>query len=651
LPRLVGKSEIQGPISKIYASVDLNSMYPVYITDLSFTYRGGEREALDGIDFDLQEGEMVVLMGRAGAGKSTLCRCLNGIIPKFQRGEIFGEIRIFGESTKDKRIYELAQNVGLVFQDFEPQLFSTNVELEVAFGPENLGLPREEIAARVGYALRTVGLEGFENRQPYNLSGGEKQRLAIASILSSKPKILVLDEPTTDLDPQGRHDILSALRKLRDESVETRHAVSLLLVEQDAEDVMDADRIVVMDAGRIVASGEACEIFSDIHFLEQHGIRPPQVAKLFSELRAEGEEARKRGSEGVRTYITPLHDPTLPRPLHYSMLPLTAEEAYNQLNLSTGRDGKLFEKKLASLFQRLGTFDEEEFKLLRWEDEKRKGKYGDVIIDIRELRYSYPAMSDVLNGIDLQIREGEFVAIIGQNGSGKTTLVKHFNGLLRPSEGGILCFGRDTEEMNVSELGRIVGYVFQNPDHQIFASSVRDEVTFGPKNYGLSQEEITANVSQALSAVHLEGYEENDPFSLTKGERQRVAVASVLACKPKILILDEPTTGLDYPQQRSMMELLRSLNTAGHTIIIITHALWVVAEYAHRAIVMQNGTIMMDGTVREVFSRQDELESVGMKLPEIIKLSNMLCKGRFQTCTLLSVDEYKRVMKWDENGG
>ena len=556
-------------------------MNPIQIKELSFAYRSAENKALDGINFHLREGEMVILMGRAGAGKSTLCRCLNGVIPKFQKGEFSGDVQIFGESTAGKKIYELAQNVGLVFQDFEPQLFSTSVELEVAFGPENIALPRTEIAARVEYALQTVGLEGFEERQPYNLSGGEKQRLAIASILSSKPRVLVLDEPTTDLDPQGRHDILSALKKLQDESI------SLLVVEQDVEDVMDADRIVIMDAGRILASGKAREVFSDIRLLEQHGIRPPQIAKLFSET---------------------VTDP----------LPLTAEEAYHQLS---------------------DPFDDGKFEDLQRGDEQRRDEYGDVAIEVRDLRYSYPSTNDALAGADLRIREGEFAAIVGQNGSGKTTLAKHFNGLLRPSAGSILSFGRDTADMNVSELGRIVGYVFQNPDHQIFASTVRDELTFGPKNYGLSEEEISTNVVEALEAVHLEGYEERDPFSLTKGERQRVAVASVLACKPRILVLDEPTTGLDYPQQKSMMDLLRSLNEAGHTIIIITHALWVVAEYAHRAIVMHDGAVMMDNTVREVFSQQNELESVGMKLPEIIKLGNMFGK------TLLSVDEHKVAMK------
>ena len=556
-------------------------MNPIHIENLSFTYRGGEHKALDGIDFHLREGEMVILMGRAGAGKSTLCRCLNGVVPKFQKGEFSGDVQIFGKSTANKKIYELAQNVGLVFQDFEPQLFSTNVELEVAFGPENIALPREEIARRVEYALKAVGLEGFERRQPYNLSGGEKQRLAIASILSSRPKILVLDEPTTDLDPQGRHDILSALKKLRKESI------SLLMVEQNAEDVIDADRIVIMDAGKILVSGSVREVLSNVHLLEQHGIRPPQIAKLF---------------DGTAM----------------DSLPLTAEEARDQL-----RD----------------PIDDKKYEKLQRKDQRKKARYGSIAIEVKSLKYSYPAMSDVLAGVDLKIREGEFAAIIGQNGSGKTTLAKHFNGLLRPSEGSVSCFGNDAAEMNVSELGRTVGYVFQNPDHQIFASSVKEELTFGPENYGLSEGEIAANIAQALEAVNLEGYEESDPFSLTKGERQRVAVASILACKPEVLVLDEPTTGLDYSQQKSMMELLQSLNDAGHTIIIITHALWVVAEYAHRAIVMHDGAIMMDGPVREVFSRQDELESVGMKLPEIVRLSNMFRK------TLLSVDEYRWTIK------
>jgi energy-coupling factor transport system ATP-binding protein len=560
-------------------------MNPVYIKNLTFTYRNSDTKALDGIDLDLREGEMVAVMGKSGAGKSTLCRCLNGIIPRFQKGDLSGTIEIFGEPIRDKQIYQVAQNVGLVFQDFESQLFSTSVELEVAFGPENLALPREEIAKRIKYALNMVGLEGFENRQPYALSGGEKQRLAIASVLSSKPRIMVLDEPATDLDPGGRYEIFTALKELKKESI------SMLLVENDTEDIMDTDRIIILDSGKIVASGSTYDILRNVKLLEQHGIRPLQIPELFMET-------------------------------NMNVFPLTSQEAYNLAG--TALDSMISDEK---------------YNLILAKDDQKKRKYGDIAVEVKGLKYSYPEGKNAIAGVDLIIKEGEFAAIIGQNGSGKTTLAKHFNGLLRPSAGSISCFGKDTAKMKVSELGKIVGYVFQNPDHQIFANTVKDELTFGPRNYGLPEEQISANVTQSLQAVHLEGYEDRDPFSLTKGERQRIAVASVLTCKPKILILDEPTTGLDYTQQKSMMELLRSLNEAGHTIVIITHSLWVVAEYAHRVMVMDEGSIIMDGTVREVFSQQEKMESAGMRLPEIVKLGNMLGK------TLLSVDEYKFAME------
>lgn len=556
-------------------------MKPIAIRNLCFSYRNSSDKALNNINLDICGGEFVALMGRSGAGKSTLCRCLNGIIPNFQKGDLNGDIQIFGESIKGKKIFEIAQNVGLVFQDFESQLFSTNVELEVAFCPENLAIPREEIANRVKSALQIVGLSGFEKRQPYTLSGGEKQRLAIASVISGNPRILILDEPTTDLDPKGRYDVLRTIRSLVNENM------SLLIVEHEVEDILDSDRVIILDKGEIVVSGKTSDVITNVQLLENHGIRPPQLAKLFKEV------------------------------FKLDEIPFTAESAYEicKQRIDTLINEDMYKKRLSM-------------------DEQKKKTYKEVMISVKGLRYSYPESEEVLTRIDLEIRQGEFVAIIGQNGSGKTTLAKHFNGLLKPTEGKVYCSGKDTRKMSISELGKIVGFVFQNPDHQIFASSVREELSFGPKNFNFSSQEISENISQALKAVHLEGYEDFDPFMLTKGERQRVAVASILACKPKVLILDEPTTGLDYTQQKSMMELLRSLNNNGHTIIIITHSLWIVAEYAHRVIVMHKGNIAMDGQVRDVFSRQSELDSIGIKLPELIKFGNMIGK------TLLSVNEF-----------
>ena len=544
-------------------------MLAISIRDLSFTYRGGGKKALDEINFNQEVGEFVTIMGRSGAGKSTLCRCLNNLIPAFQKGEFSGEILICGRRIEGLSVHQLARDVGIVFQDFEAQLFSTNVELEVAFGPENFGVPRDEIRRRVKEALDLVGLSGFENREPMTLSGGEKQRLAIASAFAIKPKILVMDEPTTDLDPQGREELFSLLRRLREQGI------TLLLVEHESEEVLNSDRIVIMDGGRIIRTGSPWEMLADVRFLERHGVRPPQVAELMLKL----------------GYETPS---------------FKADEAYEVLR----RDG--------------WTIDRGKLQGILAQDEVREAGYGDVIFELKGLSHTYRNGLRALDEIDLTIREGEFVAIIGQNGSGKTTLVKHLNGLLKPTGGDVIFLGKSVRRWKTSDIGRLVGFVFQNPDHQIFANTVREEVSFSPRNYGFSEAEVISSVKEALRAVELEGYEEMSPFLLTKGERQRVALASVLACKPRVIILDEPTTGLDYHQQRRMMNLLKKLNEEGHTVIIVTHSLWTVAEYAHRVILLQNGKLVADGPVRKIFADEGMLWEAGLKPPEIVKLGRML---------------------------
>jgi len=559
-------------------------MKAIEVNALNFVYKGRTRKALDGLDFEQEQGEMVVLMGHTGAGKSTFSRCLNGLIPHFHKGNYSGEIRILGNPIMDKRVHDLVDQIGLVFQDFESQLFSTNVELEVAFGPENLCLPREEISERIDDALQLVRLKGFQRREPASLSGGEKQRLAIASILAIRPKIVVMDEPTTDLDPQGKLEIFSVARLLRSEGY------TILFIEHEAEAAMEADKIVIMDEGKVVREGKPCELLKDSQLLENHGIRPPQIAELLEEI----------------------NEPTIP---------ITMEET---LKVFEQRDWKISDENYMALLKK---------------DEQRQKGYGKKIIEVKDLEYVYPGNIKALDSISLEIREGEFLAIIGQNGSGKTTLAKHFNGLLKPSKGEVRIAGEDTKRKQVSELGKIVGYVFQNPDHQIFADTVEDEVAFGPRNLGIPRDKISLFVEDALKEVGLEGYERYDPFSLTKGERQRVAVASILAVRPRVVILDEPTTGLDYREQKSIMELLQNLNRKGHTIIIITHSLWVVAEYAKRVLVLHKGKILLDDQTRKVFSQEEKLDQSFLRLPEIIRLSNRM--GR----TLLSLDEFKHCLK------
>jgi energy-coupling factor transport system ATP-binding protein len=500
----------------------------VELEDLSFTYSGGSEKALNDICLEMRENEFVAWMGHTGAGKSTLACCLNALIPGFIRGKFAGKARVLGRDILRSDTADMSGEVGLVLQDFEAQLFSTNVELEMAFGMENVGVPREEMIRRVDELLPLVRLEGLREREPSTWSGGQKQRLAIASVLAMRPRLLVMDEPTTDLDPVGKEEVLQLARELR------AAEMAMVLIEHDTEEALQADRVVLLKEGRLLREGLPKEILTDERLLREAGVAPLTIADF---------SRRALGSSSPE-----------------ERFPLTVEEAIPWVKRT------LMVRETAE-------------RILEERDRKVTGTKR-TVLKMEGVHYRYPSGVEALQGIDLEIREGEFVALVGQNGSGKTTLAKHLNGLLRPTSGRAEVFGDDASRLSVTQLGKRVGYVFQNPDHQIFASTVREEVSFGPHNFGLKKKEVKVkkNVEEALAAVNLTGYEGRDPFTLTKGERQRVAVASVLAVKPQVLLLDEPTTGLDHLQQHSMMEMVRSLNRRGHTIVIITHSMSTVAR-------------------------------------------------------------------------
>lgn len=537
----------------------MKPMDAIQIEAVTFTYLTGTSPALQNVSFRQKVGEFIVLMGATGAGKSTLVRLLNGIIPNFTRGRMSGRVTVLGQDVKDKSVAEMAQHVGMVFQDFEAQLFSTNVRLEVAFGMENLGVTRQEMRKRIAESLRLVGLEGYENREPSTLSGGQKQRLAIASVLAMRPDILILDEPSTDLDPQGKREIFAVLQILRDSGA------TVLLVEHELTAAEMADRIVIMNSGRITADEPPPVLLAQPELMTQMSIRPSEIERLFAAL--------KLGP-------APKNLDDVAKVLEARKL-IPAGEKYPRY---TGSGSK-------------------------------------TVIEVESLTHTYPTGQQALKGINWRVAEGEFVAIVGSNGSGKTTLVKHLNGLLRPTTGRVLLRGQDIASRSVASLGREVGYCFQNPDNQIFSTTVLEEISFGPRNFGMSHDEIAANVSDAIKTVGLEGREHADPFTLTKGERQRVAVASILAARPPVIILDEPTTGLDYTEQRRMMDLVARLNAEGHTIIIITHSMWVVAEYAPRTVVMCDGKIIADGPTRDVFARPDVLAQAHLVPPRMARLT------------------------------
>jgi energy-coupling factor transporter ATP-binding protein EcfA2 len=560
------------PSTSVVAAAPESAEVAARVEDLSFTYAGNREPALRGVNLVQRAAEMIGIMGASGAGKSTLAKVLNRIIPEMEGGELRGVVMLAGKSIANARVCDLAGEIGMVFQDFESQLFSTTVAHEVAFALERVGMPREEILARLEPALEAVGLRGFEHRDPTTLSGGQKQRLAIASVLALRPRVVVLDEPTTDLDPEGSAEVFALIRRMREDGA------GLIVIEHEAEELRQCDRVVILRDGAIIAEGTPATVMPQIELLEECGINPPSLDRVARLLGIEHHPANLRDAEE-----------------HIRKLLPSAPQA-SDVGVEAGRTAVV---------------------------------ESGAILEMDSMSFSYSGGPRVLDGISLRIGAGEFVAIVGQNGSGKTTLAKMSVGLLAPDAGTVMLDGRDRTTLRPAETAREIGYVFQNPDHQIFADTVEAEVKFGPRNFGLAPDEIEARCDEVLRAVGLENERATDPFLLGKGQRQRLAVASVLALRPRLLILDEPTTGLDYREQRKMMKLVSELNASGVAIVMITHTPWLVAEYARRVILMRAGRKLFDGSVREFFAQDELLRASSFKPPEIAALSR-----RFGTLAL-----------------
>jgi energy-coupling factor transport system ATP-binding protein len=394
----------------------------------------------------------------------------------------------------------------------------------------------------------------------------------------------VLDEPTTDLDPEGRAEVFELIKRLRGQGL------SLIVIEHESEELRAADRIVVLREGEIAADGPPSEVFARTELLTACGVRPPGLGHALELL---GIEAQPKSVDQAQDEIV---------------------RAYPRMARTAG--GKVADSQPQPPSSR-----------------------GQPFIGIENVSYSYAGGPRVLDSIDLKVEAGEFLAIVGQNGSGKTTLAKHIVGLLQPATGRVTIDGKDRAQMRPAETAREVAYVFQNPDHQIFAATVEEEVAFGPRNFGLPDDEIRRRCDEALEAVGLQNERLSDPFLLSKGERQRLAVASVLVLRPRMLILDEPTTGLDHREQLRMMALVRDLNRSGIAIVIITHTPWLVAEYARRVVLMRKGAKIFDGSVREFFMQDDLLRSSSFRAPEITELSR-----RFGTLAL-TTDEFVAWVK------
>jgi len=470
---------------------------------VSYTYPGSGTPALDGIDLAIGNGEIVFVTGPTGAGKTTLCLAASGILHHEYGGTLEGEIAILGKSVRDYRsMGEIGRHVGVVFDDADAQLIFTTVEEEIASGLENLGLSREEMQRRLREVMEATGITDLADRAPHTLSGGQKQRVAIAATIALGTEILILDEPTAELDVEATGAVSALLRRL------SKEGTAVLIVEQKLGELAAiADRMVVVEDGAIVREVLPAQMAEDacLKHPADGGARPPAPA------------------------ATPPGD-------------------------------------------------------------------APPVISIRGLVHRYDGVAAV-RGLDLDVAPGEIVAVVGENGSGKTTLVKHFNGLLRPTEGNVTVDGLDAATVPIAQLARHVGLVFQNPDTMLFAETVEDEVAFGLKNIGSG--DTGQPVDAALREVGLLHRKAAYPRSLSRGERQRLAIACVIAMKPSVIVLDEPTTGLDARESGRVMEILGRLRQDGHTIVMVTHDMLIGEEYADRIVRMEQGRIVYDGRTCE----------------------------------------------------
>lgn len=556
-------------------------------SQLSFQYAGATSPVFSDLSFAVSAGELVMVLGRSGTGKSTLTYACNGLIPHFIPGRYSGEMCVLGRPTANDPVWAQAGRVGMVFQDFDAQLVASTADGELRHPLEYRDPPlsAEEVARRIHSALHRVGLCIGLDRDPMTLSGGQRQRLVLASVLAQAPSVLVLDEPGSDLDPAGCEQLCAVLLQVKQEGL------ALLVTERDYENIAYADRLLVLDKEAVAWTGSPAELLRQPQLMRELGLRPLALTECFEDKACD-------------------------------QMPISVAEAWN-----------VADALHVDLHPPMSVLN----------DELRLGRShclinntSPPIIQVEAMSFAYDGQ-EVLHDLSFSIQSGEFLAIVGANGSGKSTLSRLLNGLLMPTAGQILVAGLDTRRTAMKELAQEVGLVFQNPDHQIFAETVWEEVAFSLRNFGYDEHDIEQRVEEALASVGVpcEESREQDPFSLRKGERQRIAVASILASRPGILIFDEPTTGLDALETDRMMSMIQDLNRNGHTVVMITHSMRLVAQYATRCIVMREGRIAGEGHPRAVFANPEWLHASSLILPALSQFSQRW------GCTLLTVEEVR----------
>ena len=586
--------------------------------------------SLDGVDFSVEEGEFVAVLGHNGSGKSTLARLTNGLLSPSG-----GEITVFGLDAKNpKNLFEIRKQVGIVFQNPDNQTVASIVEDDVAFGPENIGIKREEIGQRISFALDAVGMREFRNATPSRLSGGQKQRIALAGVLALKPRVMILDEATAMLDPRGRKEVMDVVLRLNREE-----KITVILITHFPEEAMLADRAIVMSGGRIVMEGKPADIFAREEELEKYSLTLPRQIRVCRGLRQGGLDIadtmdENAIAEGVLSAFGGVITPS-----------------ETDKNIKTVGDGT-----------RSTPISPEE------------GGVGAVYCEHLSFVYNpkSPFETHALDNVHLQINAGDFFGIIGHTGSGKSTFVQHLNALLKvpsaqkkykekkPKKGQPLPpktvltvngFDLTDKTTDFKALRSKVGMVFQYPEYQLFAETVFEDVAFGLKNFApnLSEIEVETAVREALETVGLD-YEKvktRSPFELSGGQKRRVAIAGVIVTKPQILVLDEPAAGLDPLGKEEIMALLHKIHGDWcKTVVIVSHDMDEIAENCNRAAIFSEGKIVVTDTPKGLFSDVKKILSLGLDVPFTAKIAQKCReKGIALDCDYTATDFVQKTLQ------
>ena len=555
----------------------------IEIQELTFKYNGAKKNALEKISLEIEKGGFVGIIGESGAGKTTLCNCINGLIPHHYSGDFYGSVKVDGNDTFDIDAGKLALKVGSVFQDIESQITGYFVEDEILFGLENFGIPADQIESRISSSLETLGISELRHKEISSLSGGQKQKVVIAAILALEPDILVLDEPTGELDPASSVQIFEMLKKLNEEK-----GITVVVAEQKIMLLCEfVKKLIVLEHGTCVHYGEIRSTLTHQREMEEAGINCPRVLTLTGKMVAEGLAPKGMKAE--------------------DRICLNAQEAAEFVRKVTGR--KLMadenaETESASLSQ-----------------PAENAADSDVVLEFSNVGFSYNETANV-HDLNVKVHKGDFISIIGSNGAGKSTFSKLTNGLLKPSVGDVLVLGENTKKQKVSALAKHIGFLFQNPDRQICCSTVREEIAFSLRNNGIAEDEIKIRVEKTLNEFGFDG--DTEPFNMSRGQRQRLCLACLIALNPEILILDEPTTGLDYRECMEVMSRIRELNENGTTVIMVCHDMEVVLDFAKTIIVMNRGEILGQGETRAVLSNKALLSKARLLPPQIAQVAMLL---------------------------